>query len=462
MCGIAAFATTKKNTSCLGTIISLLIELQHRGQEASGIATVAKDGTAHTYVSKGTIFDLLGMSSLLETMTVDAFGVIGHTRYSTSGGYGDSEAQPIVVGNDSSFRIAVAFNGTIANYKQIAKELGIKNCRSDVTVLSEAIRKLALESGKDVVEALKTLSSIVIGGYSAVVLTSEPRLVIARDPRGFRPLSYAYNGEEFVAASETSALEVLGYDDWVEVPAGGIISYDGKSVEVVTAPGECPTPCAFEYVYIARLDSVFNGVSVYGVRLGLGYELSKRDSAEVDVVVPVPDSGRAAALGYSRGRGVPLEEGLVVNRYLGRGFIMPPGMREIIAKLKYGFVRSAVSEKRVALVDDSIVRGTTMAAIASRLKHIGAREVHVRISSPPFRYPCFMGVDVASRKELLAWRTMNLGDVACMLNADSVAFNNVETLAKVIGLPSACLACFTGRYPFKGLTVDDLENMFSR
>ncbi|MEM0371306.1 MAG: phosphoribosyltransferase family protein, partial [Ignisphaera sp.] len=249
---------------------------------------------------------------------------------------------------------------------------------------------------------------------------------------------------------------------WAEVGAGEIISFDGKSLERTHSIPATFSPCAFEYVYISRLDSVFNNVNIYTARVQMGYELSKMMPVEADIVVPVPDSGRGAAIGYSRGSGIPLEEGLVINRYLGRGFILPPGLRDVVAKLKYGFIKTAIQGKKVILVDDSIVRGTTMAAIASRLRKYGAKEVHIRISSPPFRYPCFMGIDVASRSELLAWRKMDLVDIASYLNADTVAYNTVENIVKSIGINTLCLACFTGTYPFKGLGVEDLEEMFSR
>lgn len=461
MCGIAGYASSKLINPPISTTISLLIELQHRGQESVGLASVSLDGHIDIRVGRGTIFEAISNGFNVNENNVNVFGAIAHTRYSTSGGYVDSVPQPIVVG-DKNFSIAMAFNGTIANYKQLADMFNISSNFSDSKVFAEIIYKLAIEYGGDVVEALKTFAQIAIGGYSVVILTSEPRLVIAKDPRGFRPLAYSYSGEDIVAASETAALDVLGYNDWSEVAPGEILSFDGRSLEKTYSISATPSPCSFEYIYISRPDSIFNNVNIYTARVKMGYELSKILPVEADIVVPVPDSGRGAAIGFSRGSGISLEEGLVINRYLGRGFILPPGIREIVAKLKYGFIRNSIEGKRIVLVDDSIVRGTTMASIVSKLKNLGAKEVHVRISSPPFKYPCFMGIDVASRKELLAWRKMSLTEIAVFLNADSVAYNSVENVVKAIGTHPLCLACFTGLYPFENLSVDDLENMFSR
>lgn len=465
MCGIAGYASLNNADKALNTVLALLIELLHRGQESTGIAYINDvDGGIRLHTSRGTAFDMLLNHTDLHTVVNIRFGAIGHTRYSTSGGYLDSSPQPKVI-NGTKLKIALAFNGTIANYKLLIREFGVTDTSgtlNDADVLAHIIYRLALDHKGDVVEALKEVSKLVIGGYSIAVLTSEPRLVLARDPHGFRPLVYSYRDGEFIFASESAALDVLGFNEWVEVPVGGIVSFDGKSIETVYGVIATPAPCAFEYIYISRPDSVFNDINVHEVRVRLGYELAKIAPVEADVVIPVPDSGRGAAIGYSRGSGIPLDEGLVINRYIGRGFIMPPHMREMIARLKYGFIRNTIRGRRIVLVDDSIVRGTTMAAIAAKLKSLGAREVHIRISSPPFMYPCFMGVDVASRGELIAWRSMNIDEIALMLNADSVAFNTVENVKKVVNLPTICMACFTGLYPFRGFTVDELEKMFSR
>jgi amidophosphoribosyltransferase len=457
MCGIAGYAG---KGDVVTTIISLLIELQHRGQEAAGIAVVAKSKEILTIRVKGLAIDILANDAFHKLSFSNPCCGIGHVRYSTTGGYMDSQAQPITVG-EGLLKIAVAFNGTIANYVALAKEFGLRSYPGDTYVLAEVLYRLALEYGKDVVEALKHLAEYVIGGYSIAVLTSEPRLVIARDPYGFRPLTYSYDGETFVFASETAALDVLGFRDWREVGYGQILSFDGKSLEATGSSIHVePAPCIFEYVYFSRPDSIFNGVSVYSARVRMGEELARNSPADGDVVIPVPDSGRAAAIGFSKASGIPLEEGIIANKYVGRGFIMPPQIRDSISRLKYGFIRSIINGKRVVLVDDSLVRGTTLKNIVSRLREAGAKEVHVRIASPPFRYPCFMGIDVASREELLAWRYISPSDIAKAIGADSLGYNTIESLLHAVQLQTVCTACFTGRYPFKNLTVDYLGKMF--
>jgi len=461
MCGIAGYVGSG---DAIATIVSLLLELQHRGQESAGIAVASmKMGEIYSLIGKGLVIEALNDSGLSKLYDVGrVFGGIGHVRYTTSGGYMDSQAQPVVI-RDGAYTVALAFNGTIANYLQLAKEFGVREFGGDASVLAKVLLRLARELDNDVVEALKVLPSYVVGGYSIAVLTSEPRLVVARDPHGFRPLAISLSDGGLLVSSETSALDAFGAVGWREVLPGEVISYDGHSIEFTKSPISAPiSPCIFEYVYFSRPDSIFNGVSVYMARVRMGEELASVAPADGDVVIPVPDSGRAAAIGFSRASGVPLEEGIVVNKYVGRGFIAPPVIRETISKLKYGFVKSSIDGKRVILVDDSIVRGTTVKSIVSKLRSSGAREVHVRIASPPYRYPCFMGIDIASRAELLAWRAASIRDIAKSIEADSVGYNTVDGLLKSVGLPLICHACFTGLYPFKGLSVDDLEKMFIR
>lgn len=461
MCGIAAYAGRQDTVT---NILTLMIELQHRGQEASGLAVASTDGEVHSFTNRGTVLEILNAENLLSAVQIRGgiFGGIGHVRYSTSGPFFHYSAQPLVVGN-SRYRIAVAFNGTIANYTELAREFSMDRGDGDSTVFANLIYRLAVEFDGDVVEALRVLPEYVVGGYSVAVVTSEPRIVIARDPRGFRPLAYSFTGAEFYAASETSALDAVGAGVWMEVLPGEVISFDGKALEVARASmAECVAPCIFEYVYFSRLDSVFNGVSIYRARFEMGRELAKVAPVEADVVVPVPDSGRAAALGYGRESGMPVEEGIVANKYVGRGFIAPPPVREVVSKLKYGFVKDVLNGRRVVLVDDSIVRGTTMRSIVSRMRSVGAQEIHVRVSSPPFRYPCFMGIDVSSRDELLVWRTVYEKDIAKHVEADSLGYNTLKGLMRATGLATFCAACFTGVYPFGDLKLEDLERMFVR
>lgn len=468
MCGIAAYATGRgvEVNRAVSEVISLLIELQHRGQEAVGLSVLNLDGSFSHIYTRGLATEVNNISPT-GSDSGKAFGCLGHVRYSTTGGYWDSSTQPITVG-EGGLRLSLVFNGTIANYRNLlplAKgfDLGLlkKGMGSDTYALALALYSITKELGGDVIEGLKELSRYIVGAYSLALLTSEPRLVLAKDPRGFRPLAYTYLGDTLYAASETAALDMLGLDSWKEVEPGAIISFDGGSLEISSSPVTAePSPCIFEYVYFSRADSYFNGVSIYTARYRMGEALAKVAPAEADVVVSVPDSARVAALGYSAASGIPLAEGLVANKYVGRVFISPPKVRGQLSKLKYGIVKEAVFRRRVILVDDSIVRGTTMRSLISKLRNSGALAVHVRVSSPPFRCPCFMGIDIASREELIAWRATDIGAICKEIGADTLAYNTLKELISAIGLPSACHACFSCRYPFPGLDVERLERMF--
>lgn len=468
MCGIAAYAAGRgaEVRRAVAEAVSLLVELQHRGQEATGLSVLGLDGSFNHVYTRGLAIEVgdAGAAGIGEGR---AFGCLGHVRYSTTGGYWDSFAQPVTVG-EGRLRLSLAFNGTIANYRDLLRlarnlEPGLlrRGTESDTYALALALYSVTKELGGDVIEGLRELSRYVIGAYSLAVLTAEPRLVIARDPRGFRPLAYTNLGDTLYAASETAALEVLGLGSWKEVEPGGIVSFDGGSLEVVRSPVAAePSPCIFEYVYFSRPDSYFNGVSVYVARYRMGEALAKMAPAEADVVIPVPDSARVAALGYSTASGIPIADGLVVNKYVGRVFISPPGVRGQLSKLKYGVVREVISRRRVVLVDDSIVRGTTMRSLISKLRGGGALAVHVRISSPPFRCPCFMGIDIASREELLACRAIDTDAISKEVGADTLAYNTLEGLTSAVGLPKVCHACFSCSYPFPGLDAEKLERMF--
>ncbi|MEM4498939.1 MAG: amidophosphoribosyltransferase [Sulfolobales archaeon] len=455
MCGIAAFYGP--NASLI--TYKLLIELQHRGQESAGIS-VFSGARIRTIVRPGYVVPAI---SLREVYELNSNLAVGHVRYSTTGGYmSQSGAQPVVVG-DGRKQISLAFNGNIINYHELSKEFLGTDSSSDSEVLAKLVFEFTKEVG-DVVEAVKNVSTLVKGSYSLVVMTSEPRLVIARDPHGFKPLAYSAYDDFIAVASETAPLESLGMDMWEEVVPGSIISYDGKSLEKTHIPVrvETFTPCVFEYVYFSRPDSIFNGVQIHEARVRMGAYLGSLDSEEVDVVIPVPDSGRSAALGYSMSRKVVIDEGLMRNRYVGRSFIMPPSMRELFADIKYGVVKSVIRSKKVAVIDDSLIRGTTMGRIVRLLRNRGAERVHVRIASPPVRYPCFMGIDFPTKRELIASRLCDVKLIAEVIGADSLLYNTVEGLRWSIGIPSLCLACYTGIYPFADIDIPYLEKTFSR
>ncbi|MCS7108222.1 MAG: amidophosphoribosyltransferase [Sulfolobales archaeon] len=454
MCGIAAFFGLNAPVSTY----RLLLELQHRGQESAGIAYVTGNDV-RAFVRSGYVLTALNLDELRKLNSKVA---IGHVRYSTSGDYMGSEgAQPIKVGEGSK-SISVAFNGNIINYRELSKTYLGNELKSDSETLAKLIYELAGDLG-DVVEAVKKLSEVVVGSYSFVVITAEPRVILGRDPHGFKPLAYAVNDDALIAASETSAVEALGFSGWKELRPGEIISYDGRSVESSSSDVSAAfTPCIFEYIYFSRPDSIFNGIQVHEARVRMGSYLGRHDKTEVDVVIPVPDSGRSAALGYSIAKGVRFDEGLFRNRYVGRSFIMPPGIREFISSVKYGLVKSVIDGRRVAVVDDSLIRGVTINEINRLLRCGGCSEVHVRIASPPIRYPCFMGTDFPNRRELIASKISGVESIAKAISADSVMYNTVDGLKWATNLTTPCLACFTGNYPFRDLDVEALEKVFTR
>ena len=453
MCGIAAYY----GPNAVLKIYRMLIELQHRGQESAGISFMDKRRRVKTLKGRGLVVEAIPFENLGD---VESTYAIGHVRYSTSGGFMDYGSQPVEIGVKP--RISVAFNGNIINYRELGAEIGV-NSNNDTVVLAHLLYRLTLDNNGDIVEAIREIAEHVIGSYSIVVLTDEPRIVIARDPYGFKPLAYSYTDKVFAAASETPALEQAGLYEWVELGPGEIVSFDGKDIETTTARKKAvPTPCVFEYVYFSRPDSFFNGIQVHTARVRMGELLGITAPVEADLVIPVPDSGRSAALGYSKSTGLPFDEGLMRNRYVGRSFIMPPGLRELVSDVKYGVIRDSVQGRRIVLVDDSLIRGTTMRSIVRVLRMHGAREVHVRIASPPVKYPCFMGIDFPTRRELIASRTKDISKIAEEIGADTLEYNSLENLRKAIGIPSLCMACFSGVYPFSNIDVSRLEKIFAR
>lgn len=428
MCGIAAAPTAEE-------VFVLLESLQHRGQESAGIVWV-ENGELKFEGGMGLVKDAI-------KKFVSKGPAIGHVRYSTSGGY--SRIQPVY-----NKRIALAFNGNIINFKSLEPS-STWDAEALITSITNEITK-----GYDLFEASKKVLSKAKGSYSIVILDREGKLVVARDPWGFRPLA----SDIPYIASETAALEDIGRR-WTEVPENKIMLIEEGSItkeDTLTEP-KTPAYCSFEYVYFERPESYFNGVNVHVSRVRMGEILAKEKPAEGDVVIPVPDSGRSAAIGFSRASGIPLDEGLVKNRYMGRSFIMPPGVREKIAMRKYGVVRDVVEGRRVIVVDDSIIRGTTMKRIVKLLKDKGAKEVHIRIASPPVRAPCYMGIDFPSKEELIAFGR-NEEQLAKLWGAESVGYLSIKGLREAIGLKHLCVACFSDIYPFP-ISEEEVKQMLS-
>ena len=427
MCGIAAGKSANE--------VYLLLEgVQHRGQESAGIAWVEGD---EIRFAGG-----LGLVKDAIKEVPDRGPAIGHVRYSTSGGY--SRIQPVF-----NKHLALAFNGNIVNFYELA------NSPWDAEALLIAIVN-EITKGYDVFEASKRVLRGVRGSYSLVMLTNKGQIIVARDPKGFRPLAVNYP----YVASETAALEDIGMP-WRELEADKIaLIEDGHLVkeDVIRGDEERRAYCAFEYVYFERPESYFNSINVHEARKRMGTILAQEKPADADVVIPVPDSGRSAAIGFSRESGIPLDEALVKNKYVGRSFIMPPGLRERITLKKYGVVKEVVKDKKVVVVDDSIIRGTTMKRIVKLLKSKGAKEVHVRSASPPVRSPCYMGIDFPDPGELIASQKSE-DELAKMWDAESVGYLSVDGLVKAIGTDELCLACFTSKYPILITERDKVEQL---
>ncbi|RLF09489.1 MAG: amidophosphoribosyltransferase [Thermoprotei archaeon] len=443
--------------SRLGEDVSLdlyrgLFALQHRGQESAGVYVASPRGLEGF---KGLGFVHEALSGKVEGLK-GSCGV-GHVRYSTTAGSTLEEAQPLLY-EFKGRRFAVAFNGTVSNYLALRKELEAEGWRfktsTDTEVLAALLAKSLSESGWDYVESLKLCVERLKGAYSMVVLGHSGELYVARDPLGFKPLCLGLNDERelYVAASETCALDTLNCRLLRHVEPGMAVRvYDGGLEVKQLTSSTRHARCMFEYVYFARPDSEFDGIWVYEARLRIGRELGMRFPAEADVVVPVPDSGRTAALGYSEATGIPLVEGLMKNRYVGRIFIMPgERSRNEMVRVKLNPVKPLIKGRRVALIDDSIVRGTTMKHIVKLLRSAGAREVHVRVSCPPIVSGCYMGIDFPTRRELVA-SSRSVEEVREVIGADSLQYNTLDGLVKGIGLPlgELCLACLTGEYPIK-------------
>ncbi len=431
------------------TIFYGLLSMQHRGQEASGICTY---DTKNLRVHKG-----LGLvrEVFSDRDLQDLFGPvgIGHNRYSTTGSTTIENVHPFLIRGMRN-GIAIAHNGNLINYGKLRKELSkrghVFTSSTDTEIIAHV---LAIELIKNDLEAAVTnVMKKIAGAYSLVILTGEGELVAVRDPFGIRPLSVGSSEDAVYVSSESVGIQGAGgsYERAVE-PGEILIMDEAGTRSLKPFKRSNPAHCMFEYVYFSRPDSILDGSYVLHVRERIGRILAREHPVDADVVVPVPDSARTAAMGFADESGIPAVEGIYKNRYIGRTFIMPEqSMREEAVRLKMNPVRPLVEGKRVVLMDDSIVRGTTTRQIVHILKEAGASEVHVRVGCPPLRWPCFMGIDMATRRELIASHK-SVEEIRRMLGADSLGYISIEGLVEAIGKPRdhLCMACLTGNYPFK-------------
>ena len=425
--------------------------LQHRGQEAAGI--VAFDGKRFNAERRlGLVGDHFSKASTIARLPGNA--AIGHVRYSTTGETILRNVQPLFAELDGG-GLAVAHNGNLTNGLTLRRNLIRDGAIYQSTSDTEAVLHLVARSRRALlmdrfIEALRQIE----GAYSFVALSNK-KLIGARDPLGIRPLVIGELDGHFILASETCALDIIGARFVRDVRNGEVVVISEAGVQsLMPFPPQAMRPCIFEYVYFSRPDSVVHGRSVYDVRKRLGAELAREAPAQADVIVPVPDSGVPAAIGYSQASGIPFELGIIRNHYVGRTFIQPTqSVRELGVRLKHSANRSVVAGKSIVLIDDSVVRGTTSVKIVQMMRDAGAREVHFRISSPPIKYPDFYGIDTPHRDNLLAAR-MDLEGMCRFMGADSLAFLSVDGLYRAVGhetrdarRPQFTDHCFTGDYP---------------
>lgn len=437
--------------------------LQHRGQESAGIA--ASDGAdVYCFKAMGHVADIFTPSAI---NSLPGQSAIGHTRYSTAGDTALLNAQPFCVTTNKG-RIAIAHNGNITNAMEIRRQLESEGAIFSASSDTEVVLHLISRSREKVLAAALRDALLQLEGAFSLVLLSKSQLIVVRDPHAFRPMAMGMiPGDQpiWVFASETCAFDLIGASYLGEVEPGEMVIVDAEGMRRERyAPRRPKSQCVFEHVYFARPDSMVFGVPVQQSREMMGRLLARQCITEADVVVPVPDSGVAAALGYAAEADIPFRMGLIRNHYVGRTFIEPTqAIRDFGVKLKLNPVRHLLEGKRVVLVDDSIVRGTTSRKIVRMVRGAGAKEVHVRISCPPTISPCFYGVDTPTKDELIAAR-QSVEDIRSFLEADSLEYLSLSSLSKAVQDQQGefCYACYTGEYPTDLVYVDDLLAAKSR
>lgn len=437
--GVYAPGENVANMAYLG-----LYALQHRGQESAGIA-----------VADGQQIDLVkGMGLVAEIFRkglpeLPGHMAIGHVRYSTTGSSMLVNTQPLQV-SFSGGSMALAHNGNLVNAKELRIELEKRGSVFQTSIDSEVIVNLIARSEKDTIEdrIVETMGRLK-GAYALVIMTQD-KLIGARDPYGIRPMCIGKLPNGWAIASESCALDTIGAELVREVKPGEMVVIDERGLTAMQAlPGTDSSLCIFEFIYFARPDSIMEGLNVQQARYEMGRQLARENKIDADIVISVPDSGTSAALGFSAESGIPFNEGLLKNRYIGRTFIQPDQrMRDTGVRIKLNAIKPVVNGKRVLMVDDSIVRGTTSGKIVNLLKEAGAKEVHFCVSSPPITHPCFYGIDTSVRKELVA-ATKTVEEIRQMIGADSLHYLSLEGLMGCVPFIEGklCNACFCGRYP---------------
>ena len=432
-----------------------LFALQHRGQESAGIA-VNQGGDIEIVKGMGLVADVFNEQSLNELQGNIA---IGHVRYSTAGDKDVRNAQPLVAKYKQG-DIGLAHNGNLVNAENIREILEDSGVIFHSTTDSESILNLiARYSGKGIENGIKNTMSLLKGAY-ALVITTGDSLIGIRDPHGLRPLCIGKISDGYVLASESCALDVIDAEFVRDVEPGEIVIINGEGIRSIEPASMCQKHlCVFEHIYFARPDSVLDGDNVYDFRVNTGRLLARQRKIEADMVMPVPDSGVPAAIGYAKESGIPYGEGLVKNRYIGRTFIQPTQeMRENAVRIKLSPLKKNIEGKRVIMIDDSIVRGTTSKRIVEQIRKAGAKEIHVCITSPPVQYSCYFGIDTPYRKYLIGAQK-SVDEICEYLGADSLTYLGLEELKEACGYKDQfCAACFDGKYPME-VPINDADEL---
>lgn len=462
-CGVFGIYDFEGN-DVASTIYYGLFALQHRGQESCGIAvsdTNGPKGVVNTHKGMGLCNEVF-TPEILDNLTGN-IGV-GHVRYSTAGSSTRENAQPLVL-NYVKGTLALAHNGNLVNAPELKRELAYDGAIFQTTIDSEVIAyHVARErvKSKSVEEAVSRAMKKIRGAYSLVIM-SPRKLIGARDPQGFKPLCIGKRDNAYILASESCALDTIGAEFVRDVLPGEIVTITDNGIhsDRTFCREEQTARCVFEYIYFARPDSVFDGVGVYHSRIYAGKCLAKDSPVDADIVIGVPESGNAAALGYSMESGIPYSMAFVKNSYVGRTFIKPKqSSRESSVRVKLNVLREAVEGKRVIMIDDSIVRGTTSSLIVGMLREAGAREVHMKVSAPPFLHPCYFGTDIPSDDQLIAHNRTE-EEICRLIGADSLSYLKAERLKEMAGGLPICTACFTGDYPIEP-PAEDIRGSYEK
>ena len=450
-CGIVGIHCKDESKDVASFVYYCLYALQHRGQESAGIATFNPENGLNCYCGMGLVTDVFKDEKIHELRGSMA---IGHVRYSTTGQSKLENSQPFVTDFGDGF-IAMAHNGDIVNSDELRKELideGFyfkSDCDSEV--ICYMLKKEHYEKNKNVLEAIEAVCKKLVGSYALTILV-DGELYGVRDPMGIKPLAVAKRDDEFILASETVAFDVINAEYIRDIVPGEVVYFNDGEIKshMLESAGECRlSHCMFEYVYFARPDSTIDGINVYETRMNIGRQLYELYPIDADVVIPVPDSSIPAAIGYSRASGIPYGEGLIKNRYVGRTFIMPTQEeRELAVRLKLNPIKEAIKGKKIVLIDDSIVRGTTSKQLLDLVKEAEPSEIHFLVGCPPVVAPCYYGVAMATKKELIA-ANYSVEEIREQLDIDSLGYITLPALVKAIGMDEQelCLGCLNEEYP---------------